>query len=58
MADFPAENIRLWRDHDVVDSSGDKIGSLESVYFDTATDSATFATVQSASRQAASSSHR
>lgn len=46
MADFPAENIRLWRDHDVVDSSGDKIGSLESVYFDTATDSATFATVQ------------
>ena len=46
MADFPAENIRDWRDHDVVDSSGDKIGSLESVYFDTATDSATFATVQ------------
>jgi hypothetical protein len=46
MADFPAENIRDWRDHDVVDSSGDKIGSLESVYFDTATDTATFATVQ------------
>jgi len=46
MADFPAENIRDWRDHDVVDSTGDKIGSLESVYFDTATDSATFATVQ------------
>jgi hypothetical protein len=46
MADFPAENIRDWRDHDVVDSAGDKIGSLEAVYFDTATDSATFATIQ------------
>lgn len=46
MADFPAENIRDWRDHDVVDSGGDKIGSLESVYFDTATESATFAAVQ------------
>lgn len=46
MADFPAENIRDWRDFDVVDSAGDKVGSLESVYFDTATDSATFATVQ------------
>ena len=46
MADFPAENIRDWRDHDVVDSTGDRIGSLESVYFDTASDSATFAAVQ------------
>lgn len=46
MADFPAENIRDWRDYDVVDVSGDKVGSLEAVYFDTATDSATFATVQ------------
>jgi hypothetical protein len=46
MADFPAENIRDWRDYDVVDSAGDRIGSLESVYFDTATDSATFAAVQ------------
>jgi hypothetical protein len=46
MADFPAENIRDWREYDVVDSAGDKIGSLESVYFDTATDSATFAAIQ------------
>ena len=46
MSDFPAENIRDWRDHDVVDIAGDKIGSLESVYFDTATDTATFAAIQ------------
>jgi hypothetical protein len=46
MADFPAENIRDWRDLDVVDPAGDKVGSLESVYFDTATDSASFAAVQ------------
>lgn len=46
MTAFPAENIRDWRDHDVVDSAGDKIGSLESVYFDTATDEAAFASVQ------------
>jgi hypothetical protein len=44
--DFPAENIRDWRDHDVVDVSGDKIGSLESVYFDTASDRAAFASIQ------------
>lgn len=46
MAQFPAENIRDWRDHDVVDPAGDKIGSLESVYFDTATDEAAFAALQ------------
>ncbi|GAA2750409.1 PRC-barrel domain-containing protein [Amnibacterium kyonggiense] len=46
MADFPAENIRDWRDHDVVDGAGEKIGSLESVYFDTATDAASFAAIQ------------
>ena len=43
---FPAENIRDWRDRDVVDSAGDKIGSLESLYFDTGSDDATFASVQ------------
>lgn len=43
---FPAENIRDWRDFDVVDRNGDKIGSLESVYFDTGTDQATFAGVK------------
>lgn len=43
---FDAEDVRDWRDHDVVDPNGDKIGSLEGVYFDTATDQPTFATVK------------
>lgn len=43
---FPAENIRDWRTRDVVDQSGDKIGSLESLYFDTGTDDAVFASVR------------
>lgn len=43
---FPAENLRDWRGHDVVDPAGDKIGSLEAVYVDTATDRPAFATVQ------------
>jgi hypothetical protein len=43
---FPAENIRDWREHAVVDRSGDKVGTLEAVYFDTATDAAVFATVK------------
>lgn len=43
---FPAENIRDWRDKDVVDAAGDKIGSMEAVYFDTGTDEATFVTVK------------
>ena len=42
---FPAENIRDWRNHDVVDVNGDKIGSLEAVYFDTGTDQPAFCTV-------------
>ncbi|MFD1715232.1 PRC-barrel domain-containing protein [Amnibacterium flavum] len=46
MSDITVENIRDWQDHDVVDTGGDKIGSLESVYFDTATDAPTFAAVQ------------
>lgn len=45
-SDVPAENIRDWRDHNVVDVEGSKIGSLEAVYYDTATDEATFATVK------------
>ncbi|MFD7919929.1 PRC-barrel domain-containing protein [Streptomyces sp. NPDC059740] len=40
-----AENIRDWRDHDVVDAEGSRIGTLESVYVDTATDRPTFAAV-------------
>lgn len=43
---FEAEDIRDWRGHAVVDASGAKIGSLEAVYFDTATEQPTFATVK------------
>lgn len=43
---FPAENIRDWRTKDVVDEAGDKVGSLESIYFDTVTDEAAFASVR------------
>jgi hypothetical protein len=42
---FEAADIREWRGHDVVDDSGHKIGSLESVYVDTTTDRPAFATV-------------
>ncbi len=42
---FEAENIRDWREHDVVDDGGSKIGKLEAIYVDTATDVPTFATV-------------
>ena len=43
---FEAANIREWIDHDVVDADGHKIGSLEAVYVDTATDLPSFATVK------------
>ena len=42
---FEAGDIREWRGHNVVDSSGHKIGMLESVYVDTGTDQPAFATV-------------
>ena len=42
---FEANDIREWRGHDVVDADGHKIGTLESIYVDTATDQPTFATV-------------
>lgn len=42
---FEAGDIREWRGHDVVDEGGRKIGTLESVYVDTATDQPAFATV-------------
>lgn len=41
-----AENVRDWREHDVVDPSGDKIGKLEAIYVDTATDRPAFASVR------------
>ncbi|MEU6735717.1 PRC-barrel domain-containing protein [Streptomyces physcomitrii] len=40
-----AGDIREWRGYDVVDSDGKKIGTLEAVYVDTATDEPSFATV-------------
>jgi hypothetical protein len=43
---FPAENLRDWRGNKVIDPSGDKIGDLEAVYFDTASDEPSFATVK------------
>ncbi|MGI8612954.1 MAG: PRC-barrel domain-containing protein [Nocardioidaceae bacterium] len=43
---FEATNIREWRGHDVVDVDGAKIGKLEAVYVDTASDLPSFATVQ------------
>ncbi|MFJ9212004.1 hypothetical protein CU044_1521 [Streptomyces sp. L-9-10] len=42
---FEAEDIREWRGHDVVDAEKRKIGSLEAIYVDTATDAPSFATV-------------
>jgi hypothetical protein len=41
-----AESIRDWRAHAVVDPAGDKIGDLEAVYFDTASDEPAFASVR------------
>ncbi|WP_344382073.1 PRC-barrel domain-containing protein [Streptomyces thermolineatus] len=41
-----AEDVRDWRGHDVVDPAGDRIGTLEAVYVDTATDRPVFVTVR------------
>jgi hypothetical protein len=41
-----AADIREWRNHDVVDEGGHKIGLLEAVYVDTATDQPAMATVR------------
>jgi hypothetical protein len=43
---FEAENIRDWREHDVVDADGHKIGALEAIYVDTGTDLPAFGTVR------------
>lgn len=43
---FEAENIRDWRNHDVVDPDGKKIGQLEAVYVDTGTDEPAFASIR------------
>lgn len=41
-----AADIREWRDHDVVDAKGHKIGVLEAIYVDTTTDEPAVATVR------------
>lgn len=43
---FEADNIRDWRQHDVIDSEGGKIGELEALYVDTASDQPAFASVK------------
>ncbi len=43
---FEAENIRDWRQHDVVDPEGHRIGEVEGIYVDTATDQPCFASVR------------
>lgn len=43
---FEAEDIRDWRDHDVVDGEGHRIGELEAIYVDTTTDQPAFGTVK------------
>jgi hypothetical protein len=43
---FPAENLRDWRGEKVIDPDDNKIGELEAVYVDTATDEPSFITVR------------
>jgi hypothetical protein len=43
---FAAENLRDWIGLAVVDPDESKVGSLESLYFDTASEQATFAAVR------------
>jgi hypothetical protein len=43
---FEAENIRDWREHDVIDPDGKKIGQLEAVYVDTTSDEPAFGSVR------------
>lgn len=46
MGAFEVDDIRDWRGHDVVDDGGSKVGTLEAVYFDTASEEPTFASVK------------
>ncbi|MFD4256463.1 PRC-barrel domain-containing protein [Streptomyces sp. NPDC058534] len=43
---FEATDLREWLGQNVVDASGDKIGSMEAIYVDTASDQPAFATVK------------
>ncbi|MER6957820.1 MULTISPECIES: PRC-barrel domain-containing protein [unclassified Streptomyces] len=46
MPEIRSADVREWRDHDVVDPKGHRIGSLEAIYVDTATDQPAMATVR------------
>jgi PRC-barrel domain protein len=46
MTIFAAENVRDWRGKPVIDPSGARIGELEAVYGDTASDGPAFATMK------------
>jgi hypothetical protein len=43
---FEADDIRDWQGSTVVDRDGSKIGTLEGLYYDTATQQPTFASIQ------------
>lgn len=43
---FEADEIRDWRGLDVVDQDGAKVGALEAVYFDTASEQPAFASLR------------
>lgn len=43
---FDVDDIRDWRNQDVIDSDAAKIGTLEAVYLDTATQEPVFASVK------------
>ncbi|MEU8799248.1 PRC-barrel domain-containing protein [Spirillospora sp. NPDC048819] len=43
---FEIEDIRQWRGREVIDESGSKVGQLEAIYVDTATDQPSFATIK------------
>ncbi|MGP4022770.1 PRC-barrel domain-containing protein [Actinomadura sp. 3N407] len=43
---FEIEDIREWRGREVIDESGSKVGQLEAIYVDTATDQPSFATIK------------
>jgi hypothetical protein len=43
---FDADDIRDWRSRNVLDEDGAKIGTLEAIYFDTASSEPVFATVK------------
>ncbi|TDC71474.1 PRC-barrel domain containing protein [Actinomadura sp. GC306] len=43
---FEIEDIRDWRGREVIDEAGSRIGHLEAIYVDTATDVPSFATIK------------